>query len=737
MYWRGVGVLALLACLLALPAAAQETAPTEEELGLEVLVGYGDRTVNTAWTPVEVTLAPRRPVAARLVVESRTDGGAVHQTRAIEVAAASRKVFRFLAPTGGVRVLVQEEGRRALAVRPAFGGVESTFLVGVLGAVAADAPPLRSQETGLNGAWVPVAPEWPELHEHALDPLSALVADEAALADLTPAGREHVAAAVVAGLDLVVVPDGPGALDLAALGLPASPATDVQPAPLDEALGETATIAPAAGAWTLPASAVDAALPGAVVAAATGAGRGRVAVSGAPPGSAGLGQHAGFWNLLVGPNPRIGAESSEWAVTRYPWQFTRLLQEEGAGVPQLPWLAAFIAGYVFVVGPVNGLVLARFGRRELAWVTVPLVTAVFTAGAFLGATGGRPPVGVASAASYWLDGVGAQVVAAGVRAPTPGVHAIDFQGEGWQVRALAEGGQPATVAIDGSGLRVRLDLTALQLGGAIGWRTVDEAAPLSVDAVATAEGVEATVTNTSSAAVRGVVVRAATNSVRVGDLAAGASETVAIDAALPRRTEPHSDLFFELGANPATGAIGPPRSMEATLRATVMDGNPGLVWAVGWTEAGGAEGLLTDGAPPLDRGQVVAVGTRPALPPDGTVSPFAVRRGVVLPSPESYRPSPLAVEGPSDAFLRFRLPPGGTLPTLYADLGRAEQFGGRLDLTVWHRPTATWVPVPDAFPRGEGDPAALVSPLGEVWVRASGDLFPFEFSGRVVSGVES
>ncbi|NND02418.1 MAG: hypothetical protein HKN91_06480, partial [Acidimicrobiia bacterium] len=56
------------------------------------------------------------------------------------------------------------------------------------------------------------------------------------------------------------------------------------------------------------------------------------------------------------------------------------LSGRSASVPALPWLLLGILLFVVLVGPVNFIVLRGFGKPEWAWVTVPLLSAVFVAG---------------------------------------------------------------------------------------------------------------------------------------------------------------------------------------------------------------------------------------------------------------------------------------------------------------------------------------------------------------------
>lgn len=66
-----------------------------------------------------------------------------------------------------------------------------------------------------------------------------------------------------------------------------------------------------------------------------------------------------------------------------------LANEAGLQVPRLGWLVTFLVLYVLVAGPVVFLVVRRQRRPELAWVAVPLVAVMFTAGAYVGGRGLR------------------------------------------------------------------------------------------------------------------------------------------------------------------------------------------------------------------------------------------------------------------------------------------------------------------------------------------------------------
>src|SRR3989304_3231796 len=52
------------------------------------------------------------------------------------------------------------------------------------------------------------------------------------------------------------------------------------------------------------------------------------------------------------------------------------------GRPPGEQLLVLLVAYIVLIGPVNYLILRRLDRREWAWLTMPLLIVVFSAGAF-------------------------------------------------------------------------------------------------------------------------------------------------------------------------------------------------------------------------------------------------------------------------------------------------------------------------------------------------------------------
>ena len=701
--------LLLVTALLALwPAAAAAQEPSAQqrtdELGLSVAVGLDGRSREGTWQPVAVGLEPARPVAGTLSVAVRST--ATTETVQVEVAAGSRKVYRFVVPAGPVEVTFAEADAEPLTVRPGGAPVTGEYLVGVLGGLPDNLPPLRSELTGASGAWVNLDPAWVDLSAHALEVLGTIVADATDLQGLPPRAASNLAAAVSAGTDLVVVGAEPA--DLEGLGLPWK-APD--------------------GSWSLSASDLGGGdiPPGAgALATAFTAGAGRVVTTDVAPGGAGAGRSAAFWSLIAPPSARGQTTAGEFRVTSFPHQFGRLLAETDTETPTLPGLGAFVAVYVLVVGPINAVVLGRMGRRELAWATVPLVTALFTVGAFVGATTARPETGGAARLTYWADGAGTEFVAAGVGAPTPGVREVVLPGSDWTVRPLVDGESGGSIRREDDVI-VSMTLTSLQLGGVAAWRSVDKPAPLEVEARATRGGVTVTVRNTSGGTISDVVVTAATSSRPLGTLAAGEEKSVLVAKRLPTASA-YRDPFGGLPIDD-TGTVGAPLSLRAVLDGEVAQGRPGMVWASG-VDDGPPVGATSAGSALRDRGSMVAVGTVVTMA-DATLSPFAIARDAFWTPNATYAVGPEALEGDGEVFLRYRLPPGADPQQLRNQLERSGQSNGNTQLTVWDARASQWIPLDEGFETG--DRSRLVGPLGEVWVRASGQMFPFEFAGRTIA----
>lgn len=84
-----------------------------------------------------------------------------------------------------------------------------------------------------------------------------------------------------------------------------------------------------------------------------------------------------LWRRLLperSAGPVIGGDDGQMV--------TAVSQLPELSLPPIGGLIALLFGYIVLIGPINYLVLRRLDRREWAWVTMPILIAVFAAGAY-------------------------------------------------------------------------------------------------------------------------------------------------------------------------------------------------------------------------------------------------------------------------------------------------------------------------------------------------------------------
>jgi hypothetical protein len=166
-----------------------------------------------------------------------------------------------------------------------------------------------------------------------------------------------------------------------------------------------------------------------------------------------------------------------------------------AAVPALSWLLLGILLFVVMVGPVNFVVLRGFDRPELAWVTVPLLSAVFVAGFWYMGRSSVADFTVSHGSLLYDDGrVTDGEAGLIVQVESGGTRQLALP-EGWTAAPLRGVAGSVSGVIDASDSRlVDFDLEDLGAGTAeVRW----QAEPLAVDAEyrLTGNGLEVTVRN--------------------------------------------------------------------------------------------------------------------------------------------------------------------------------------------------------------------------------------------------
>lgn len=651
--------LALVATVTG-PALAAEDGLQRLDLGATVTAGFGRGTGPSAWTLVEVEFSPAVPIAGRLEVSGRgmTRGGALHE---VEVAAGATKVFHALLPPAEEieAAFVATDGTRISLPRPQNGGSEDVF-VGAIGAAPALPTPLNT--VGLDRAVraVRVDPAVLDLGPRAFDALDALVLPSGDLATLSEDRRRTVEVAVSSGLDLLV-PTRPGD---AALPLPWNP-LDTASADAEGAVD----LVPTDAAWA--ASPADLGVDDGgtdIWATAVSAGRGRVVALAGAPGDGGVTDRAELWGNLLQPRADLGLPLGTF-------DDGDLGNRLFGGVSSLPgvWGAVVFLGlYLLLIGPVNALVVRRLGRRELTWVTIPAVTVVFTAIAALTAAGGGTAATPVTRAAWWLDGVGQEVTAVSLQAPSRGTQEVVYPGPRDAMIGSSWSEVVSFNTFDGTDTTFSADLEALQTTTAVAYGPPGAPAPLDVTAGFDNGVLTVSATNRSDTVLEQVEVLAATRTTEVGVLAPGEQRSVTIDdleATLPRPPgERHLRMVGRQGPDAADAEPPGPEAAERLLAWNVLDRSPGAVWV---TAASSDDlGLVTPQVTGAveDRGAFVAVGVTPDH--DGaTVLPHEVRRDLLRRGVWAmWRQHPLSVDGESEAVLRYRLPDPAAVGTLISTL---------------------------------------------------------------------
>jgi hypothetical protein len=88
------------------------------------------------------------------------------------------------------------------------------------------------------------------------------------------------------------------------------------------------------------------------------------------------------WSNLINPTRILIAPREAWQSPEL--QLMQAATSAGdQRIPAIPWLFAAVIGYAVLVGPVNFLLLRKLGRREFAWVTVPVLSLLAVAGFWL------------------------------------------------------------------------------------------------------------------------------------------------------------------------------------------------------------------------------------------------------------------------------------------------------------------------------------------------------------------
>ena len=302
--------------------------------------------------------------------------------------------------------------------------------------------------------------------------------------------------------------------------------------------------------------------------------------SGAAPGFGG-GVSAGVW---------YGTGSSG-SITQRSNMFTAPLSNVPAlDLPSLRLTGLLVLLYVLIVGPLNYLILLRAGRRELAWITVPVIAVTFARIAYglaLGTKGGS--VQANQIAILRLAGDGGQAYQetyTGIFAPTRGDYSIKVGGPQPAIAPIAaiySGGDSV-----GGGMRVQPDQAEIDLLGVTaftlrGYATESAVPPPSLTASLSLRNgrLVGTVHNGSPIVFTDELVAFGNSYQRLGRLAPGADLHVdlQVQTSNPYGIPPVNPLVYPNVAVDQTAGTGRESAREAQERAAILQSMMSTLWA--------------------------------------------------------------------------------------------------------------------------------------------------------------
>ncbi|MFQ5616895.1 MAG: hypothetical protein ACE5GO_10625, partial [Anaerolineales bacterium] len=117
-----------------------------------------------------------------------------------------------------------------------------------------------------------------------------------------------------------------------------------------------------------------------------------------------------LYGSLFGPPLDVPA----WAGGFTTWRDTAdaLANVPGLGLPSVFLICGFLGLYVLALGPLNYLILYRIKRRELAWITIPVLVLLFSGVAFIvgiAIRGNRPVINELAIVEIWPENEQARV----------------------------------------------------------------------------------------------------------------------------------------------------------------------------------------------------------------------------------------------------------------------------------------------------------------------------------------
>jgi hypothetical protein len=446
------------AAVIALSALFVTTLPgsafAQDGVRITIEAGYDNRYTGTQWVPVSVTVESPRAIEGDLEVSSeQVDGSASSHSLAIEVPGGGKKRFDLLVPAPAqdrqvaARIVVGDEVVGTASAAPLL--LRGGALVGVLAdSIPSGIEGIQAEPAQIEMVPALLAPEQLDLGAAALGALSYVVADADDIEALSDAQRDALVDWTTAGGRVLIAAERPAAApDL-------GPATELRWNPAGTEVAEA-----------------DRTLADGAIGVADG-GLGEVMVT---PGNLVDVTRAVYEAALRAP-PLIASVGNEGPFNDFGASPEDELVRAGRGGEdlRLGWFVGFLVVYLVLVGPVNYFLLRRRGRKELLWVTIPVLAMAFSGVAYGLARGSRGDLVAKTAGIVWADRYGQRGLSvATVSSGTGGTRTFTFPTKVAMAPTFTSIGgstQEGTTRITSDGAEVAIDTSPFSVhaaGGAI------------------------------------------------------------------------------------------------------------------------------------------------------------------------------------------------------------------------------------------------------------------------------
>jgi hypothetical protein len=573
-----------------------------------------------------VTITSDRILAADLVVRVSTEQGPLVVSTPVEVPGGSKKRFLVVVPAAAVDdVRLLSRNKVVGSTVPIRAGESTTEIVGVLVPTEKEIPPLehvRLEPVARDADVVAVPQELLDLGSGALGPLTHLVVDARLAPGFSPRQRETVLAFAANGGELVV------------------------------AAGAEKDLAFLPAAWR-------GAGGGSVRRTISGAGVTTVAL--ASYGSAQWGEKGAMWLRTIRPFGRAALATQPFEGSQY----LSALAETGArSGSRVAWLLTFVLAYVAIAGPVNFFVLARLRRRELAWITVPVLAVLFAGGAYVAGRGVRSgPVLQAAGIAVYDNGVDRTSFAFGLMSRGGGIEQLQLNGD-WIMSPLSSpdffGPFRASLPKLTPGrdhATASFDLPVGGVGTAIARRTRVRSAPQAGTLTWDGSSFSGAVANTTPFTLQRARVFVGDDRIDAGTLEPGEQTKVTITPGPP---QPGFDPGFELFGLTRDGRPAVPASLISIAGSYAGLGQTGHAYLAGFAEMREAAAAL--GLPRGEGRVLILARLNTAVAPRKPIPADAVRRSLLTTEINIFEEGPgmQMLQPTKDAVFRFELPAGGT-----------------------------------------------------------------------------